>query len=79
MPDGSYLVVDATDLSGNQSSTLMVVNNTNALDRAYADRADFAFGSYRYCPGRPRAVDHDEPDVGELDKQRAVFDERSRP
>jgi outer membrane receptor protein involved in Fe transport len=29
---------------------------TNALDRAYADRADFAFGSYRYFPGRPRAV-----------------------
>jgi outer membrane receptor protein involved in Fe transport len=29
---------------------------TNALDRAYADRADFAFGSYRYFPGRPRAL-----------------------
>jgi outer membrane receptor protein involved in Fe transport len=28
----------------------------NALDRAYADRADFAFGSYRYFPGRPRAL-----------------------
>jgi iron complex outermembrane receptor protein len=28
----------------------------NALDRAYADRADFAFGSYRYFPGRPRSV-----------------------
>jgi iron complex outermembrane receptor protein len=28
----------------------------NALDRAYADRADYAFGSYRYFPGRPRAL-----------------------
>jgi outer membrane receptor protein involved in Fe transport len=29
---------------------------TNALDRDYADRADFAFGSYRYFPGRGRAL-----------------------
>jgi iron complex outermembrane receptor protein len=29
---------------------------TNLLDAAYADRADFAFGSYRYFPGRPRAA-----------------------
>jgi len=29
---------------------------TNLLDTAYADRADFAFGSYRYFPGRPRAA-----------------------
>jgi outer membrane receptor protein involved in Fe transport len=28
----------------------------NALDRDYADRADFAFGTYRYFPGRGRAV-----------------------
>jgi iron complex outermembrane receptor protein len=28
----------------------------NALDRAYADRADFAFGDYRYFPGRGRAL-----------------------
>ncbi len=28
----------------------------NALDRHYADRADFAFGSYRYFPGRGRAL-----------------------
>jgi outer membrane receptor protein involved in Fe transport len=28
----------------------------NALDRAYADRADFAFGTYRYFPGRGRAA-----------------------
>ncbi|RGP37573.1 Ig-like domain-containing protein [Pseudotabrizicola alkalilacus] len=32
VPDGSYLVVDTTDVAGNQSSTLMIVNNTNAPD-----------------------------------------------
>lgn len=29
---------------------------TNLLDRAYADRADFAFGNARYFPGRGRAA-----------------------
>lgn len=28
---------------------------TNLMDARYADRADFAFGSERYFPGRPRA------------------------
>ena len=28
----------------------------NLLDAVYADRADFAFGSYRYFPGLPRQV-----------------------
>ena len=28
----------------------------NLLDRPYADRADFAFGNYRYFPGMPRQV-----------------------
>ncbi len=28
----------------------------NVLDRAYADRADFAFGDYRYFPGRERSL-----------------------
>jgi outer membrane receptor protein involved in Fe transport len=28
----------------------------NALDRDYADRADYAFGTYRYFPGRGRAL-----------------------
>jgi outer membrane receptor protein involved in Fe transport len=31
------------------------VRITNLLDTAYADRADFAFGDYRYFPGRGRA------------------------
>lgn len=28
----------------------------NLADSAYAERADFAFGEYRYFPGRPRAL-----------------------
>ena len=28
----------------------------NVLDTAYADRADFAFGNYRYFPARGRAL-----------------------
>lgn len=28
----------------------------NLTDRAYAERADYAFGAYRYFPGRPRAA-----------------------
>ena len=35
------------------NTTLRVINLT---DRAYADRADFAFGNYRYFPGRGRSV-----------------------
>lgn len=32
------------------------VRVNNLFDRAYADRADFAFGSYRYFPGRDRTA-----------------------
>lgn len=28
----------------------------NALDERYAERADFAFGGYRYFPGEPRSI-----------------------
>ena len=40
-------------LSENWNATLRVNNLT---DRAYADRADFAFGNYRYFPGRGRTA-----------------------
>lgn len=33
-----------------------VLRLNNVTDRAYADRADFAFGNYRYFPGRGRAL-----------------------
>ena len=32
------------------------VRVTNALDTEYANRADYAFGNYRYFPGAPRQV-----------------------
>ncbi|MBC6403965.1 MAG: TonB-dependent receptor [Hyphomonadaceae bacterium] len=39
------------------TDTLAVTGRVNNLfDAAYADRADFAFGSERYFPGRPRTV-----------------------
>jgi outer membrane receptor protein involved in Fe transport len=41
------------DVSDDWSTGLRVNNLT---DRAYADRADFAFGNYRYFPGRERSV-----------------------
>lgn len=34
----------------------VTVRLNNVLDEAYADRADFAFGNYRYFPGRDRSV-----------------------
>jgi outer membrane receptor protein involved in Fe transport len=40
-------------LGDNWSTTLRL---NNVTDRAYADRADFAFGNYRYFPGRGRAL-----------------------
>jgi outer membrane receptor protein involved in Fe transport len=39
---------------GSRWSAALRLNN--ALDRWYADRADFAFGTYRYFPGRGRAL-----------------------
>jgi outer membrane receptor protein involved in Fe transport len=42
----------AVEPARNWTATLRV---TNLLDTAYADRADFAFGNYRYFPGRGRA------------------------
>jgi len=34
----------------------MTLRVDNLFDTAYADRADFAFGNYRYFPARGRAV-----------------------
>ncbi|MBM4218256.1 MAG: TonB-dependent receptor [Gammaproteobacteria bacterium] len=42
----------AVEPARNWTATLRI---TNLLDTAYADRADFAFGSFRYFPGRGRA------------------------
>lgn len=41
------------DINSSWGATVRVNNLT---DRAYADRADFAFGNYRYFPGRDRTI-----------------------
>lgn len=41
------------ELGTNWSTTLRL---NNVTDRAYADRADYAFGNYRYFPGRGRTL-----------------------
>lgn len=45
VPDGSYLVINTEDTAGNQSSTLLIVNNTSApeVDLSRAGLADFDF------------------------------------
>lgn len=59
--------VNAHDYSGHELFNLRVAWNitdswsalarlNNVADRAYADRADFAFGNYRYFPGRGRSL-----------------------
>jgi outer membrane receptor protein involved in Fe transport len=34
----------------------LIVRLNNLTNRDYADRADYAFGSYRYFPGRGREL-----------------------
>ena len=41
------------DFGANWAATLRV---NNVLDEDYADRADFAFGNFRYFPGRDRSA-----------------------
>jgi iron complex outermembrane recepter protein len=41
---------------GADASVRTVLRIDNLFDRAYADRADFAFGNYRYFPAQGRAV-----------------------
>ncbi|MDP2081206.1 MAG: Ig-like domain-containing protein [Pseudotabrizicola sp.] len=54
VPDGSYLVVDTTDVAGNQSSTLLIVNNTNApnvdLSRPGLTEFDFSAIDLTFAP-----------------------------
>ena len=38
------------------NSWSLVARVTNLADVSYADRADFAFGNYRYFPGRGRQL-----------------------
>jgi outer membrane receptor protein involved in Fe transport len=50
---------DLLNLRGSWRATdawSVTVRLNNALDERYADRADFAFGDYRYFPGRDREL-----------------------
>ena len=40
----------------NAGETSIALRVDNLFDKRYADRADFAFGNYRYFPARGRAV-----------------------
>lgn len=54
VPDGSYLVVNTEDLAGNESSTLVVINNTNAasvdLNRSGLTQFDFSAIDLTFAP-----------------------------
>ena len=54
VPDGSYLVVHTTDTAGNESSTLLIVDNTSAptvdLGRDGLDGFDFAAIDLTFAP-----------------------------
>jgi len=41
---------------GRYQDLRVVLRIDNLFDKAYADRADFAFGNYRYFPAQGRAV-----------------------
>ena len=54
VPDGSYLVINTQDVSGNESSTLLIVDNTSApnvdLDRAGLSNFDFSAIDLTFAP-----------------------------
>lgn len=54
VPDGSYLVVNTADAAGNQSSTLLIVDNTNAptvdLSRGGLTNFDFTAIDLTFAP-----------------------------
>jgi iron complex outermembrane receptor protein len=55
----AYAGHDVLDLRGSwrlSPAWKVAARLDNVLDEAYADRADFAFGTYRYFPGRRRTL-----------------------
>jgi outer membrane receptor protein involved in Fe transport len=53
---GGYELVNLRGLWRFAPGWTAALRVTNALDTRYAARADYAFGTYRYFPGEPRAV-----------------------
>lgn len=60
VPDGSYLVINTADAAGNQSSTLLVVDNTNAptvnLSRAGLSGFDFTAIDLTFAPDAQMSI-----------------------
>ena len=54
VPDGSYLVIDTHDVAGNETSTLLIVDNTSAVDvdlhRAGLSSFDFSAIDLTFAP-----------------------------
>ena len=53
---GGYELVNLRGLWRFSPAWTAALRVTNALDTRWAARADYAFGTYRYFPGEPRAV-----------------------
>ena len=64
VPDGSYLVVNTADTAGNQSSTLLIVDNTNAttvnLDRPGLASFDFTAIDLTFAPDAKMAINEQQ-------------------
>jgi hypothetical protein len=61
VPDGSYLVINTADAAGNNSSTLLIVDNTNAtqvaLDRPALAGFDFSAIDLSFAPDARMTID----------------------
>ena len=64
VPDGSYLVINTEDTAGNESSTLLIVNNTNApdvdLSRAGLAAFDFTAIDLTFAPDADLSISADQ-------------------
>ena len=49
-----HIIANARASLRTGANWVMVLRVNNLADKAYADRADFAAGDYRYLPGRGR-------------------------
>jgi hypothetical protein len=64
VPDGSYLVINTADTAGNESSTLLIVDNSTAptvdLDRAGLDGFDFSAIDLTFAPDAEMTITEEQ-------------------
>ena len=64
VPDGTYLVINTADTAGNESSTLLIVDNTSApdvdLDRAGLSGFDFSTIDLTFAPEAELSISEDQ-------------------